>query len=404
MIDVNAKILDSFLALKNYCEAEEFKGWDPYDGLNSKVFKALPLVGRSAICRLVWIQLFKRCPINIRKLLLVPKQYNAKAVGLFLHGYVNIYKLIEKNVAIAPQLGTKQEILAKINLLAEKLIEMQSPNVSGAAWGYNFPWQCRREFLFPANEPTVVATYFCASALFEAYDVTGNERYKATALTSSKFVLNDLHRTPYANGFLFSYSKMPGNDTIYNASLLGSYLLCLCYKYSGDKQLLESARKSIDACCAAQGKDGEWTYGVKRVTGWIDSFHTGYNLMALAGYQDITGDTTYANAIEKGLAYYLKTFFNADGSSNYYHNRQFPIDIHCPGQLWCTLASTGTYAANSELAKKVADWTIDNMMSPHGFFYYQLKKGVNTKISYMRWSNAFMFSALSSLLVDMCAE
>ena len=29
-------IKKSFKALKSYCEAEDFKGWDPYDGLNSK--------------------------------------------------------------------------------------------------------------------------------------------------------------------------------------------------------------------------------------------------------------------------------------------------------------------------------------------------------------------------------
>jgi len=28
----------SFLALKYYLEAQNFKGWDPYDGLYSKVF------------------------------------------------------------------------------------------------------------------------------------------------------------------------------------------------------------------------------------------------------------------------------------------------------------------------------------------------------------------------------
>ena len=67
--------------LKGNCEREGFAGWDPYDGLNSKVFKALPFVGRSAVARLVWIQFFKRNPINLRRLLLVPKERNAKGIG-----------------------------------------------------------------------------------------------------------------------------------------------------------------------------------------------------------------------------------------------------------------------------------------------------------------------------------
>ena len=57
-------MITNFIALKDYCEAEGFKGWDPYDGLNSRIFQALPFFKHSALCRLVMIQGFKRCPIN----------------------------------------------------------------------------------------------------------------------------------------------------------------------------------------------------------------------------------------------------------------------------------------------------------------------------------------------------
>ena len=63
---------DSLSSLKSYCESEQFKGWDPYDGLNSKVFQALPFLKNSALCRLVVIQGFKRSPINFRKIAMVP--------------------------------------------------------------------------------------------------------------------------------------------------------------------------------------------------------------------------------------------------------------------------------------------------------------------------------------------
>ena len=48
-----------------------------------------------------------------------------------------------------------------------------------------------------------------------------------------------------------------------------------------------------------------------------------------------------------------------------------------------------------ELAEKVLIWTLRHMQDEKGFFYYQLKKGISSKISYMRWSNAFMFYAMS---------
>jgi hypothetical protein len=75
---------NSFQLLKAYCEQESFKGWDPYDGLNSKLFQALPFFSNNRFFRLAWIQLFKRSPLNLRKLTGVEKGYNSKGLGLFV--------------------------------------------------------------------------------------------------------------------------------------------------------------------------------------------------------------------------------------------------------------------------------------------------------------------------------
>ena len=394
------RLAEVFGALRRYCEEEDYRGWDPYDGLNSRVFKALSLVGRSAVCRLVWIQLFKRSPWNMRRLLLVPKEHNAKGIGLFLQGYCTLYRLVEARPELAADLGSPEELRGRIDYLGELLLKLRAPGFSGAAWGYNFPWQCRREFLFPAGEPTVVATNFCAWALLDAAEITGREDFRDTALSAAEFVVNDLRRTPHKGGVIISYSKMPGNDTIYNASLLGSRLLARCWKLTGKEEYRELARASVAACCADQREDGSWTYGVKSVTGWIDSFHTGYNLDGLIAYQELTGDRSFARNIERGLDYYLNNFFLEDGSPKYYHDRQYPIDIHCPGQLVMTLSRLHAYGSRRELVRKVLGWTFGHMLSPQGYFYYQLKKGVSSRIPYMRWANAFMFCALATAIAE----
>lgn len=324
------------------------------------------------MARLAWIQGFKRSPINFRKLLLVPKEHNAKGIGLFLTGYCNIYKA--QQASGKEELGTQQEILERINDLAELLISLQSKGYSGACWGYNFDWQARRLFLFPKNTPTVVATTFAAAALFQAYEITKNENWLNTALSAAWFVLNDLNRTPKKQGFLFSYSPLEGNNTVYNASLLASKLLSYCYRYTKDENLKTTARDSILACASAQQSDGSWLYGELPVQNWIDSFHTGYNLEALQSYQDLTGDTTFQEHITKGSAFYTKNFFLEDGTPKYYHNKTYPIDIHCPAQLFVTLNRLNQFDAHKELAEKVLNWTIEHMQDKKGYFYYQLKK------------------------------
>ena len=391
-----SKLINSFNSLKSYCEVENFKGWDPYDGLNSKIFKALPFKNWD-LARLAWIQGFKRSPINFRKLLMVPKQHNAKGIGLFLSGYCNLYKIAEKgNVTF----GTKEELLDRINKLSGLLLSLQSKGYSGACWGYNFDWQARRLFLFPKETPTVVATTFCASALFEAYEITKNTAYLDTALSSAEFVANDLSKTPHNSGFLFSYSPLDGNNTVYNASLLGAKLLSYAYKYTKHTNYKDLAQKAVLAACEGQENDGSWVYGLLPTQSWKDSFHTGYNLDAIQSYQDNTGDRTFQNNITNGFQYYINNFFEVNGLPKYYHNKTYPIDIHCPGELFVTLLKMNKFSENNELAEKVLNWSLDNMQSSKGYFYYQLKKGMSSKISYMRWSNAFMFHAMTCYLLE----
>ena len=398
-------LMESLIRLRSYCEAEDFKGWDPYDGLNSKLASVLLPLRHSAILRLCVIQGFKRCPVNLRRIAMVPKEHNAKGIGLFLQGYCNIYKAMEKNPYGMEALGTKEEILTKIKYLADLLLNMRSDmmfqgNYHGACWGYNFDWQARRLFLFPAHTPTVVATSFCATALMESYEITKVSDYLDVALSAAQFVIEDLHRAQYGEGFLFSYSKLNGNDTVLNASLLGSRLLSFCYKYTGNETYKELASKSIQACCACQQTDGAWRYGMLPIQSWRDSFHTGYNLDSLIAYQENTGDHSFESYMNKGFDYYIKNFFEDDGTPKYYDNRMYPIDIHCPGQLFITLSRIHKFDTYRGLAKKVLNWTISNMQDEKGYFYYQLKPTMSSKISYMRWSNAFMFCALSYCLLE----
>ncbi|PTX44477.1 hypothetical protein C8P64_0456 [Christiangramia gaetbulicola] len=393
---LKSKNIASFIDLKNYCETEEFKGWDPYDGLNSMVFNATGLQNWD-LARLAWIQGFKRSPINFRKFLLVPKEYNSKGIGLFLSGYCNLYRIAKTGNT---RFGKKEEILKKVNYLSNLLLKLQNKNYSGACWGYNFDWQARRLFLFPKETPTVVATTFCSSALFEAFEITKDKRYLETALSSANFIVNDLNRTRHNEGILFSYSPLNGNNTVYNASLLGAKLLSICYKYTSKEEYKDLARLSVLAACEGQKEDGSWVYGLLPVQSWIDSFHTGYNLEAIQYYQENTGDTSFKENIKKGFNFYINNFFEGDGTPKYYHDKKYPIDIHCPAQLFVTLSKLNKFDECKQLSAKVLNWSIQYMQDKRGYFYYQLKKGVSSKISYMRWSNAFMFNAMSHYLLE----
>ncbi|MEO6707757.1 MAG: hypothetical protein ABIN04_18120 [Ginsengibacter sp.] len=383
---MNHKIQGSLNRLILYCEKEEFKGYDPYDGLNSRLFQSLPLFSKNRIAKLIWIQTFKRSPINFRKITGVKKEYNSKALGLFLSSYCNVYGK-----------ESKDEHLEKIHFFSDKLLELQNTEWSGACWGYNFDWQARA-FFQPKNTPTVVASVFVASALLDAYEITKDEKLLKTARSTCNFILKDLNRTYNdQENFSFSYSPLD-KSVVFNASLLGSRLLARVYSFTNESILIEEAKKSVSFCCNQQNNDGSWGYGTLPFHQWIDNFHTGYNLECIADYMSFSKDDSYKKYLKKGFNYYIQTFFTKEGIPKYYNNSVYPIDIHSSAQLVITLHKLNQFTEQKELMDKVLKWTIEHMQSEEGYFYYQINKYFSSKIPYMRWGQAWMFYALSTYL------
>lgn len=380
------KILKTLETLKTYCEQEEFKGWDPYDGLNSRLFQSIPVISKNRFFRLLWIQTFKRLPINLRKITGVKKGYNPKSLGLFLSGYCNLY--IKE---------AKDEYMEKIHFFSNKIIELQSPGYSGACWGYNFDWQARA-FFQPRNTPTVVASVFIASALLDAYEITKEAKYLDTAKSTCNFIMKDLNRTYNESGdFCFSYSPLD-KSVIFNASLLGSRLLSKVYSFTQEKELIEESKKSVSYCCSYQKNNGSWSYGTLPYHQWVDNFHTGYNLECISDYIQFSKDDSYRINLEKGFDYYCKTFFTEEGIPKYYNNSTYPIDIHSSAQMVITIVKLGKFKDQKRLIGTVLNWTIENMQSNKGYFYYQINKYFSSKIPYMRWAQAWMFYSLSTYI------
>ena len=383
------KVEHSFASLEQYCKDEEFMGWDPYDGLMSKVFRAMPVLPQKRLTRLMWIQFLKKMPINMRALLKIDKGYNPKGLALFISGYSELSKIEYCH----------EQSITQIKSLADKLITLRTPGYSGNCWGYNFDWESKA-FFQKKETPTIVATTFVANALLDAYEVTQNEDYLKAAISSRDFIVKDLNRTYNKEGnFAFSYSP---NDTtsVFNASLLGAKLLSRIYTYTNETELKELAKKAVAYCCNYQNEDGSWFYSTLPFHQWIDNFHTGFNLECIYEYGKFANDDSFHKNFKKGMDYYLSTFFDEEGRSKYYNTSLYPIDIHAPSQLIITLSKSNLFENYKEIIDRVTAWTIENMQSPKGYFYFQKRRFYTNKIPYMRWSQGWMFYGLASYLTN----
>lgn len=373
--------------LEQYCESEGYMGWDPYDGLTSKLFHSIPVISQKRLTRLMWIQFIKKMPVNLRKILRIDKGYNPKGLALFISGYSALSHIHDY----------KAHSLRQVKNLVEIVMSLRSPGFSGNCWGYNFDWESRA-FFQKKWTPTVVATTFVANALLDAYDVTRNEEYLDDAISSGNFIIKDLHRTYHDDGnFAFSYSPFD-STTVFNASLLGARLLSRIFSYTKEPKLKNLAQQAVAYCCNYQNNDGSWYYSTLPFHQWIDNFHTGFNLECIFEYGKFVGDDSFSSNFDIGLKYYLNTFFDDQGRSKYYNNSLYPIDIHAPSQLVITLSKSNLFQREKETIEQVLRWTIENMQSPEGYFYFQKRKYYTNKIPYMRWSQGWIFYALAHYL------
>lgn len=368
-------------ALREYVEAQDYAGYDPYDALNSPLLKLLSR--RSKILRMAFTQVVRRSPVNLRPLLGVKKGHNPKGIGLFLWGYTKLFE-IDKD----------EQHLRKIEYLLDLLEALKSHDCSGNGWGYNFDWQ-QRAFFRPKGVPTVVNTAFIGHALLDCYLSTGSQRALDLAIPIKNFILQDLNRTREGDSFCFSYTPVD-TDVVHNANMLGASILIRLLKYSPDSLCEDAALSSLAYSMRYQHDDGFWYYGNSWKYKWIDSFHTGFNLEALRYFLDDDFGQEYRQAYEKGVKYYSDNFFLEDGTPKYYHNRTYPIDIHSSAQAICFFCREGE--KYQELADKVLNWMLRNMYSDKGYFYFRKGKFLTNRISYMRWSQAWVFHALTEYL------
>jgi hypothetical protein len=429
------------LKLIAYCQANNWSGYDPYDALNSKIFKSLPFLNFKHF-RLGFTQVMKRLPFNLRPLLLVPKTENPKAIALFLMAFLKLRKLaLLEDESLIPLMIEKLITLRSPSFLINSKNPSNTSNLRPTAcnrkpvpfnslypmnpinpsnpyfcWGYSFPWQTRTT-LVPRGAPNLVCTTFVANALLDAYEhgceakmsgassetilqpPTSDPLCLAMAISASEYILNELYWTDGNSNVGFSYPFPSLRSKTHNANFLAAALLTRVYKISGEQQFLETALSVARYSAGKQHDDGSWDYGESSTQGWIDNFHTGYNLCALRFISEYAGTSEFELHIRRGLEFYRKNFFREDGAPKYFHHRTYPLDIHSVAQSMITLLALKDLDPNNiTMAHDVFRWAMAHLWDEKGYFCYRVYPFMKSKISYMRWSQACMLLALSALL------
>jgi hypothetical protein len=381
-----AGLEDTYLGLEAYCRDRQWAGYDPYDALNSTLFAHTPLA-KSHVARLAFTQFLKRSPVNLRPLLRIQPQQNPKALGLFLMAYVRRARRGDE----AARESARQ--------LANRLLELRSPETPYWCWGYSFPWQMR-DRLVPRFAPNLVCTTFVANALLDAYELGLGGGFLAPAANAGEYIAKELYWNDGRHAG-FAYPLPDTRVPIHNANFLGAALLCRLAKTTGEKSALDTALSVTRYSANSQREDGSWPYGVASTQQWVDNFHTGFNLCALQSIGSDLGTDEFEPVLLKGLAFYREHFFTPRAAPKYFRDRTYPIDIHCVAQSVITLMAFRRADPRLKvLAQSVLAWAVAHMRDNRGFFYYRVLRGLTIRTSYMRWSQAWMLLALVVLAED----
>ncbi len=398
--------------LWHWCRAQDFAGYDPYDALNSRLFQTTPFK-HSRLARLSWTQLFKRSPLNFRRLALVPAERNPKGTALFALAALADYRRLRT-----------VEAETDARALLDDLLGARLTSESGAAcWGYNFDWQSR-SFFAPRGTPTVVPTAFAARAFVEALRAFGDESYLQAARSACDFILGDLNRCEEsADEVCFSYSPLD-QTRVFNASLLAGEVLASVGALTRENDLVAGGMRAARYVARRQSDDGSWAYGADGYQSWADNFHTAFVLTSLSrisqccapwiddrNESQFTAETQSTqrlrrefvseteSALQRGYDFWRERFFLANGWPKYFPDRLYPADAHSAGAALVALVELQALDAGAtELAETIARWAIENLRDPRGFFYYQRRRFHTVRTPYMRWSEGWMAYGLARIL------
>lgn len=367
----------------------DYSGFSKFDALNSPLLCALSF--NNKWLRLVFTQVVKESPINLRPLFGVKQSRNPKGIALFARAYLSFYKI-----------SSDSKYLERAENLIQWLLDNPSPGQRRLCWGYNHVWQ-NTIFLQDAYEPNAIVSIFAGEALLCAHEVTGNSRYLIAARSVADFILLDLpvlYKSDEERAIAYVLREV--DAVVLNNQVLAGAFLAKLWKHTGEPCLIDTARQLINYTVKRRTEYHAWYYTHPKEKSRIthDNYHTGGILDGLLEYCEQTGDERYAAVYWQGLEFYRANLFEPDGSPRWMSDTKYPFDVHGSAQGIISFTKAARYEQKYlTQAVKIAAWAACNLYRPETRdFAYRKGKWYKWNYSLMRWCNAWMARALAGLL------
>ena len=388
--------------LEKWFDENGYAGWDPYDISGTKFYLNL-LKDRPNIYK----KIFRLCfsisadifPLFIRKILKVETQVNAKAMGLLLTSYTNLFVATKNTLYIDKAIN-----------VAHWLIAHRTNGYNGFSWGYPFDWQS--VILIPQNTPSSVVTAVVGDGFYSLYKITQDEQYINICKAICSFFVNSLHRSVDEEGKVcFSYTPIDDYQ-VHNANLFVGEFLARVGREVNNENWVELGIKCGNFALSEQQDEGYLPYWSLAQTethsGNIirtDHYHSGFEIRMLYGLWVTTGLEQFRQAYQKYYEWYLSNMFTEGGLVKLTPTRYYPVNIHAIAEsILCQATLLDCYPERLYSIKSIIKWAEQNMEYKGGRYVYMIKKYPafgewKIKIPMIRWGQSWMLRALSQALV-----
>jgi hypothetical protein len=260
-----------------------------------------------------------------------------------------------------------------------------------------FEWTSGFGLSYPRGYPALIVTSEIGHSFLDHYIVSPSPEVKKACINIGEAIVNEIGFTQInEQNVCFHYTGID-HYFVNNTNAYAAAYLARLSDIVFNKRYYELALAACKFVEANLLDNGCWFYYappfVERNRA-IDNRHTGYTIVGLLWANAILKDRDIEKAIDKGWEFYRHNFLE-ECIPKSRMDSLYPVDMHDVAQLIVTASELGEI----KLARDCARWAIDNMSNTTDEFYYRLyPNGTVIKIPFVRWNQAWMYRALTSIL------
>jgi hypothetical protein len=286
----------------------------------------------------------------------------------------------------------------------EILQETRCSNHEDYCWGYPFNWETRNGTL-KEGTPLITTVPYVYEAFSQVYAIDRDQKWLRVMQSIAEHALKsyrDMETAPDTASC--AYTPAPDDPCgVINASAYRAFMLTKAGIELSEPRYTEVALRNLNFVLASQNANGSWYYATDGTRDFVDHFHTCFVLKALAKIEQLTGSSRCRSAIERGISYYVKNLFDANGLPMPFSKApRLTVYRH---ELYdyaeCINLSVILYGRFPELDRILSGVVTDLLVrwqKPDGSFRARQLLAGWDNVPMHRWAQSQVFRSLSSLL------